>query len=44
MNIVAELLRELGGRIAVSTTQGKFTRLNLTFPALPREGDDTEAA
>jgi HPt (histidine-containing phosphotransfer) domain-containing protein/PAS domain-containing protein len=44
MNIVAELLRELGGRIAVSTTQGKFTRLNLSFPALPREGDDTEAA
>jgi chemotaxis protein histidine kinase CheA len=44
MNIVAELLRELGGRIAVSTAPGKFTRLNLTFPALPREGDDTEAA
>jgi HPt (histidine-containing phosphotransfer) domain-containing protein/PAS domain-containing protein len=44
MSIVAELLRELGGRIAVSTTQGKFTRLNLSFPALPREGDDTEAA
>jgi HPt (histidine-containing phosphotransfer) domain-containing protein/PAS domain-containing protein len=44
MNIVAERLRELGGRIAVSTAQAKFTRLNLTFPALPRAGDDTEAA
>jgi HPt (histidine-containing phosphotransfer) domain-containing protein/PAS domain-containing protein len=44
MNIVAELLRELGGRVAVSTTQGKYTRLNLTFPPLPSQGDDTEAA
>jgi len=44
MNIVAELMREVGGRIAVATAVGKFTRLTLTLPRAVRETDDTEAA
>jgi HPt (histidine-containing phosphotransfer) domain-containing protein/PAS domain-containing protein len=44
MNIVAELMREVGGRIAVATALGKFTRLTLTLPSAVRQTDDTEAA
>jgi HPt (histidine-containing phosphotransfer) domain-containing protein/PAS domain-containing protein len=44
MNIVAELMREVGGRIAVATALGKFTRLTLTLPRAARQADDTEAA
>jgi chemotaxis protein histidine kinase CheA len=44
MNIVAELMREVGGRIAVATALGKYTRLTLTLPRAIRQTDDTEAA
>jgi len=44
MNVVAELMREVGGRIAVATSVGKFTRLTLTLPGVARQTDDTEAA
>lgn len=44
MNIVAELMREVGGRIAVATALGKYTRLTLTLPRAVRQSDDTEAA
>jgi HPt (histidine-containing phosphotransfer) domain-containing protein len=44
MNIVADLMREVGGRIAVATAPGKYTRLTLTLPRAVRQTDDTEAA
>jgi len=44
MNVIAELLREVGGRVAVSTQPGKFTRLTLTLPQSMKQSDDIEAA
>jgi len=44
MNVIADLLREVGGRVSVATQAGKFTRLTLTLPRLQEQSDDTEAA
>jgi len=44
MNVIADLLREVGGRVSVATQAGKFTRLTLTLPRLLKQSDDTEAA
>jgi two-component system, chemotaxis family, sensor kinase CheA len=42
MNLMASLIQQIGGKVAVSTMAGKFTRLTLTLPQLKRA--DTEAA
>jgi two-component system, chemotaxis family, sensor kinase CheA len=42
MNLIAGLMQQIGGKVAVATMAGKFTRLTLTLPQLKRA--DTEAA
>jgi two-component system, chemotaxis family, sensor kinase CheA len=42
MNLMAGLMQQIGGKVAVATMPGKFTRLTLTLPRLKRA--DTEAA
>jgi HPt (histidine-containing phosphotransfer) domain-containing protein len=42
MNLMASLMQQIGGKVAVATLAGKFTRLTLTLPQLKRA--DTEAA
>jgi len=42
MNLMATLMQQIGGKVAVATMPGKFTRLTLTLPQLKRA--DTEAA
>jgi len=42
MNLMASLMQQIGGKVAVATMAGKFTRLTLTLPQLKRA--DTEAA
>jgi two-component system chemotaxis sensor kinase CheA len=44
MNLIAELSNQLGGRVSVATSVGKFTRLTLTLPRQVRRADATEAA
>jgi two-component system, chemotaxis family, sensor kinase CheA len=43
MNLMADLMRQIGGRVGVATVSGKFTRVTMTLP--PRKAaDDTVAA
>jgi chemotaxis protein histidine kinase CheA len=42
MNLMASLMQQIGGKVAVATVPGKFMRLTLTLPQLKRA--DTEAA
>ena len=44
MNLIAELSNQLGGRVSVATSAGKFTRLTLTLPRQAKRADATEAA
>jgi chemotaxis protein histidine kinase CheA len=44
MNVMAGLMQQIGGRVAVATMPGKFTRLTLTLPQPKKRTDDTEAA
>jgi two-component system chemotaxis sensor kinase CheA len=44
MNLIAELSNQLGGRVSVATSVGKFTRLTLTLPRQAKRADATEAA
>jgi HPt (histidine-containing phosphotransfer) domain-containing protein/PAS domain-containing protein len=44
MNLIAETMRQIGGRVGVATAPGKFTRLTLSLPATPTRSDETEAA
>ncbi len=44
MNLIWTLVQEAGGRIGVSSTQGKFTRLTINLPALRDTGKSHEAA
>ncbi len=44
MNVIAELASQLGGRVSVATSNGKFTRLTMTLPRAAKRADDTEAA
>ena len=44
MNLIAELSNQLGGRVSVATSVGKFTRLTLTLPRPAKRADATEAA
>ena len=44
MNVIADLTSQLGGRVSVATSNGKFTRLTMTLPRAVKRADDTEAA
>jgi len=44
MYVIADLLREVGGRVSVATQAGKFMRLTLSLPRSAKQSDDTEAA
>jgi HPt (histidine-containing phosphotransfer) domain-containing protein/PAS domain-containing protein len=44
MNVIADLTSQLGGRVSVATSNGKFTRLTMTLPRAAKRADDTEAA
>jgi two-component system, chemotaxis family, sensor kinase CheA len=44
MNLVADLMHQVGGRVGVATARGRFTRLTVTLPPQPKRADDTAAA
>jgi chemotaxis protein histidine kinase CheA len=44
MNVIADLTNQMGGRVSVATSAGKFTRLTMTLPHSAKRADDTEAA
>jgi len=44
MNLMADLMNQIGGRVAVATNPGRFTRLTLSLPAAGRRGEETEVA
>jgi two-component system, chemotaxis family, sensor kinase CheA len=44
MNLVADLMHQVGGRVGVATARGRFTRLTVTMPSQPKRADDTAAA
>jgi chemotaxis protein histidine kinase CheA len=44
MNLIAELSKQVGGRVSVATSVGKFTRLTVTLPRQAKRADATEAA
>jgi len=44
MNMVADLMHQIGGRVGVATARGRFTRLTVTMPPQPKRADDTAAA
>jgi len=43
-NLIADLTNQMGGRVSVATSAGKFTRLTMTLPRAAKQADDTEAA
>jgi two-component system, chemotaxis family, sensor kinase CheA len=44
MNLMADLMRQIGGRVGVATAPGRFTRVTMTLPAPRKTADDTVAA
>ncbi len=44
MNLIADLTNQVGGRVSVATSAGKFTRLTMTLPRAAKRADDIEAA
>ena len=44
MNLMADHMRQIGGRVGVATAPGKFTRVTMTLPAPLKPADDTVAA
>jgi two-component system, chemotaxis family, sensor kinase CheA len=44
MNLMADLMRQIGGRVGVATAAGRFTRVTMTLPAPRKPADDTVAA
>jgi two-component system chemotaxis sensor kinase CheA len=44
MNLIADLTNQMGGKVSVATSPGKFTRLTMTLPRAVKRADDTEAA
>ncbi|HEY5263913.1 MAG TPA: ATP-binding protein [Steroidobacteraceae bacterium] len=44
MNLMAELMNQIGGRVAVATNPGRFTRLTLSLPLPGRRAEETEVA
>jgi two-component system chemotaxis sensor kinase CheA len=44
MNLIADLTNQMGGRVSIATSAGRFTRLTMTLPRAIKRVDDTEAA
>jgi nitrate/nitrite-specific signal transduction histidine kinase len=44
MNLMADHMRQIGGRVGVATAPGKFTRVTMTLPPPIKPQDDTVAA
>jgi signal transduction histidine kinase len=44
MNLMADLMRQIGGRVGVATSPGRYTRVTVTLPLPPKPVDDTVAA
>jgi chemotaxis protein histidine kinase CheA len=44
MNLIADLVNQIGGRVSIATSAGKFTRLTMAMPVPVKRADDTEAA
>jgi two-component system, chemotaxis family, sensor kinase CheA len=44
MNLMADHMRQIGGRVGVATAPGKFTRVTMTLPAQLKPAGDTVAA
>ncbi|HEY1314980.1 MAG TPA: ATP-binding protein [Steroidobacteraceae bacterium] len=44
MNLIADVTNQLGGRVSLATSNGKFTRLTTTLPRSPKRAADAEAA
>jgi two-component system, chemotaxis family, sensor kinase CheA len=44
MNLIADLTNQMGGKVSVATSTGKFTRLTMTMPHAAKRVDDIEAA
>src|SRR5258706_3304550 len=44
MNLIADLTNQMGGRVSVATSAGKFTRLTMTLPRAVKRRDDIKAA
>ncbi len=44
MNLVADLMQQIGGRVGIATARGRFTRLTVTMPREPKRAEDTAAA
>ncbi len=44
MNLMADHMRQIGGRVGVATASGKFTRVTMTLPPPGKPQDDTVAA
>jgi HPt (histidine-containing phosphotransfer) domain-containing protein/anti-sigma regulatory factor (Ser/Thr protein kinase) len=44
MNLMADLMRQIGGRVGVATAPGRFTRVTMTLPVPRKTADDTVAA
>jgi two-component system chemotaxis sensor kinase CheA len=45
MNLVADLVHQVGGRVGVATARGRFTRLTITLPApTGKQADDAAVA
>ena len=40
MNVIAELVKELSGRVGVSTGEGRYTRFTIVLPALSGAAED----
>jgi two-component system, chemotaxis family, sensor kinase CheA len=44
MNLIADLTNQMGGRVSIATSAGKFTRLTMTLPRVAKRAADIEAA
>ena len=44
MNLIAERVREAGGKVSVATQLGKFTRISVSLPPATKRINVTEAA
>jgi chemotaxis protein histidine kinase CheA len=44
MNLIADLMYQIGGKVGVASARGRFTRLTVSLPSAPKVVDDTVAA
>jgi two-component system, chemotaxis family, sensor kinase CheA len=44
MNMIADLMHQIGGRVGLATSAGKFTRLVMSLPPADKAGGETVAA